>query len=60
MSELELAVSAGCDPAEEGCEVIEPLVTVEIREDVLEANVPRARARSTRPSRPSPTPSSCG
>ena len=42
MSELELQMSAGCDPAEEGCEVIEPLVTVEIREDVLEANVPRA------------------
>ena len=40
MSELELQ-TRGCDPAEEGCEVIEPLVTVEIRE-VLEANVPRA------------------
>lgn len=42
MSELELQMSAGCDPAQEGCEVIEPLVTVELRDDVLEANVPRA------------------
>lgn len=31
MSELEVEMSAGCDPSVAGCEVVEPLVSIELR-----------------------------
>ena len=31
MSELEVEMSAGCDPNDDGCEVVEPLVSIEMR-----------------------------
>ena len=47
MSALDLEMSAGCEEGTDGCEVVEPLVTVELRADFLD---PRASGDPRAPS----------
>jgi hypothetical protein len=46
MSALDLEMSAGCEVGTDGCEVVEPLVTVELRADLLDETSEDPRAPS--------------
>ena len=49
MSALELAVSAGCEEGTEGCEVVTPLVTMELPRDVFDASSGGSPPRASDP-----------